>query len=199
MHKSNVLLDHLDPLFSTLVFMKRHWITLFCLGLIAGVGRVVQLGGFGEVTPVTHGLLEVLVEGSRVAILLFVVGLANIRMGFRHVVGLLSGKVAIGKFARTVWSKMKLRWIALSLSFIAFALIAGVMNMLIDQLAYETCLFITLKRGGVLADSASEWTILLFFKNISVIPFTLVFETLLLLWLANRWPRRSQHAGNLVT
>jgi hypothetical protein len=199
MRKPIVRRKDLDPLLSTFAFMKRHWTTLFCLGLVAGIGRVAQLGGFGEVSPFKHGLLEVLVEGSRVAILLFVVGIANVRRGFRHVVRLLSGKVAIGKIARTAWSGMRLRWIAFSLSFIAFILIAGVINVLIDQLAYETCLYLTLKREGILAGGASEWTILLFFKNISVIPFTLVFETCLLLWLANKWPGQLQHTESLVS
>ena len=60
------------------------------------------------------------------------------------------------------------------------------MNLLIDHLAYETCLYLALRYNGILVDTSSEWTILLFFKNISVIPFTLVFETIVLLWLTNK-------------
>jgi hypothetical protein len=37
-----------------------------------------------------------------------------------------------------------------------------------------------------LADSSSEWTILLFFKNLTVIPLTLIFDAILLLWLSNK-------------
>ena len=45
MRKPIVRRKDFDPLLSTFTFMKRHWITLFCLGLVAGIGRVAQLGG----------------------------------------------------------------------------------------------------------------------------------------------------------
>lgn len=72
------------------------------------------------------------------------------------------------------------------MNFIGFSVIVWGMNYLIDLLAYQTCLYLALKQGGILAPASSEWTILLFFKNLSVIPFTLIFETLFLLWLADR-------------
>jgi hypothetical protein len=65
-------------------------------------------------------------------------------------------------------------------------LIAATINYFIDLLAYETCLYLSLKSDGILAESSSEWTILLFFKNLTVIPLTLIFDTVLLLWLANK-------------
>ena len=74
------------------------------------------------------------------------------------------------------------------LNLIGFSLVAWSVNYLIDLLAYQTCLYLTLKENGVLVESSSEWTILLFFKNLSVIPFTLVFETLFVLWLTNKLP-----------
>lgn len=183
-----VLNTNMEPIMASLSFIRRHWIVLLALGLIAALGRVIQLGGFGEVSRFTHMLLEIVIEGSRIALLLFVFGLANMKTGLGHVVRLFTGRVSVRSYARQAWSKMKSRWPALTLSFVAFALIAWCLNLLIDQLAYETCLYLTLKREGVLVDTSSEWTILLFFKNLSVIPFTLVFETFLLLWLANKAP-----------
>lgn len=184
--KRTTLLSHLEPMITALTFMKQHWMILLSLGLISGLGRVIQLGGFGEVSTTTHTLLEIVVEGARVAMLLFVVGLANLRKGFKLLIRLFSGKIEMRKYARHAWSKIKMRPMALAVSFVAFGIVAWTMNLLIDQLAYETCLYLSLKRGGILVDTSSEWTILLFFKNISVIPFTLVFETVLLLWLTNK-------------
>ena len=73
-------------------------------------------------------------------------------------------------------------------------IVAGI-NLLIDLLAYETCLYLTLKKEGILVDTSSEWTILLFFKNILVIPFTLVFETVFLLWVTNKLANRHDYFG----
>ena len=82
--------------------------------------------------------------------------------------------------------KMKKQWPAVVLNSIGFLLIAGAINYLIDALAYKTCLYLALKKQGILAASSSEWAILLFFKNLSVIPFTLIFETVFLLWVTNK-------------
>jgi len=191
--KKYLLAIRFDPLLSALNFMKSHWQVLLCLGMIAGIGRVIQLGGFGAVSGTVHVILEILIEASRISILLFVIGIANVKNGLRHIVALFSGKIAVRSYLRTAWHKLKLRGIDVLVSFVAFLVIAGAINMLIDQLAYETCLYLSLKREGVLVDTSSEWTIILFFKNLSVIPITLVFETVLLLWLVNKWPARRQH------
>jgi hypothetical protein len=82
---------------------------------------------------------------------------------------------------------MRKKWLHILLNVVAFSLITGIINYLIDLLAYKTCLYLTLKNRGILADAASEWTILLFFKNISIIPFMLIFDALFLLWITNKF------------
>ena len=72
--------------------------------------------------------------------------------------------------------KLKKQWLAVLLNTIGFLLIAWAINYLIDLLAYKTCLYLTLKKEGILAASSSEWAILLFFKNLSVIPFYVDFR-----------------------
>ncbi len=156
------------------------------LGLIAAFGRVIQLGGFGEITPAFNMLLEIIIEASRILLFLFVLGLANVRHGISTV-----------KHFFTQKSKRKLRWLyavetfrkqwfSIFLNIAGFLAIAWAINYLIDLLAYKTCFYLSLKNRGILAESSSEWTVLLFFKNLSVIPFTLVFETLFVLWLTNK-------------
>ena len=42
----------------------------------------------------------------------------------------------------------------------AYLLIAWAINFLIDQLAYETCLYLNMQNRGILSADASEWTII---------------------------------------
>jgi hypothetical protein len=179
------LTDKLNLLYGSIFFVKNHFPIIFGLGLIAAFGRVIQLGGFGEIPSWASIGLEVVVETARVLIFLFVLGIASLKRGAYQVKRLFTQRSNL----RTYWSiakkKMKTQWIHILLSFFGFLIIAGVVNFLIDTLAYETCLYLTLKREGMLVDNTSEWTILLFFKNISVIPFTIVFETILLIWLTS--------------
>ncbi|MDQ4141738.1 MAG: hypothetical protein M3142_14610 [Bacteroidota bacterium] len=81
---------------------------------------------------------------------------------------------------------MKNQWFAILLNFTCFLSMAAGINFLIEQLAYVTCLLLSLKQGGIINNASSEWIILLLFKNLSVIPFTLVFEAIFLLWLTDK-------------
>jgi hypothetical protein len=156
------------------------------LGFIAALGRVIQLGGFGQITTWMNVIVEVVVESARILLFLYVLGLANIRNGVLRIKHVLTHKHNRKKLLTIAIHKLKKQWLLVSLNIIAFLLIAWTINYLIDLLAYETCLYLTLKTDGILAKSSSEWTILLFFKNLTVIPLTLIFDTILLLWLANK-------------
>jgi hypothetical protein len=186
MNRITKVLSKLDLLFSSIIFLKDHFVILLALGLIAAFGRVIQLGGLGEISTLTNVILEVVVETSRVIIFLYVLGVANIKKGFYQVRQLFSGKSKLRGIRAIAFQKLKSNWVNISLSFLGFLIIAGTINFLIDQLAYQTCLYLSLKREGILVDTSSEWTILLFFKNILVIPFTLVFETIFLLWITDK-------------
>jgi hypothetical protein len=186
MNSSFSFSDKFNLLNNTLYFFKKHFVTIIGLGFIAGLGRVIQLGGFGQITQGINILLEVVVESARLSLILYVLGLANIRNGILHIKHLLTNK----QNRKSLWlssiKNLKTQWLLVLRNLIGFLLIAWFMNYLIDLLAYETCLYLTLKKDGVLVESSSEWTVLLFFKNLSVIPFTLIFDSFLLLWLSNR-------------
>lgn len=171
---------------NTVYFFKKHFVTIMGLGLIAAVGRVIQLGGFGQITSWMNVILEVIVESARILLFLYVLGLANVKNGILRIKHLLTHKDNRKKLLTNAIHKLKKYWLSLSLNIIGFLVIASLINYLIDLLAYETCLYLSLKSDGILAESSSEWTILLFFKNLTVIPLTLIFDTVLLLWLANK-------------
>ena len=187
MNISYNLSNKLICLQSTFYFFKKHFLVIITLGLVAAFGRVIQLGGFGEINSTTNVILEIVVQSARVLLFLYVLGFANIKDGILRIRNFFSPKVN----KKLQWSialqNLKRQWSSILLNVIGFSLIAFVLNFLIEMLAYETCLYLTLKNDGILAQSSSEWTILLFFKNISVIPFTLIFQTLLILWLLNKF------------
>ena len=178
--------DKLISLQNAVYFFKKHYLVVIGLGLIAAFGRVIQLGGFGEITSTADVFLEIIIEASRLLLFLYVLGLANVKNGVLRIRRFFTQK----NNRKLQWSntvkKIQQQWLSIVLNFAGFALIAWAINYLINLLAYQTCLYLTLKQNGVLVESSSEWTVLLFFKNLSVIPFTLVFETLFVLWLTNK-------------
>lgn len=179
------LTSKLNLLCGSILFFKKHFLTIVGLGLIAAFGRVIQLGGFGEIPFWANIVLEGVVETSRLLIFFFVLGTSNIKAGVYQVKRLFTRRTSLKTYWPIAIRKLKTQWIQVSLSLFGFLSIVVVINFLINSLAYETCLYLTLIREGILVDTTSEWTILLFFKNILVIPFTLVFETILLLWITH--------------
>jgi hypothetical protein len=183
---STNLSDKFNLLNNTLYFFKKHFLVTMGLGLIAAFGRVTQLGGFGQITNWTNILLEVVIQCTRILLFLYVLGLANINNGFLRIRHLFTNKDNRRASFVIAIQKLKKQWLLVFLNIIGFLIIASVINYLIDLLAYETCLYLALKKDGLLTASSSEWTILLFFKNLTVIPFTLIFDAILLLWLSNK-------------
>jgi hypothetical protein len=181
------LSEKLNWLFNTIYFFKRHFKVLFGLGFIAAFGRAIQLGAFGQVSSLMNIFLELMIESSRILIFMYVLGVANIKSGALRIRHLITHKNN-RKLNRTVaLQKLKSQWLTVLLNIILFLIIAWTVNYLIDLLAYETCLYITLKKDGIIAESATQWTIILFFKNLSVIPFTLIFYGVFLLWITDKF------------
>lgn len=186
MQLSFAFLRNLAFLKHTLYFFQKHLWVVLGLGLIAALGRVVQLEGFGKISASTNILLEIIVEAARIVLFLYVLGFANLKKGLLRIQHFFTNKCKRKQQWKTALQNTKKGWAAIVLNLVGFLFIAWTLNYLIELLAYETCFYLTLKKDGILAPTSSEWTILLFFKNLSVIPFTLVFETLLLLWLTNQ-------------
>jgi preprotein translocase subunit SecE len=187
----------LNPLHKALVFFKKHFLVITGLGLLAAFGRVIQLGGFGTISRGLNIFLEVVVESARISLFLYVLGVADIRKGVLRIRRFFTEKENRKVRWATFMQNIRRQWGSILVNMVGFALIVWTLNYLIDLLAYETCLYLTLREDGILDASSSEWTILLFFKNLSVIPFTLVFETVLLLWLVNQSGRDKPNAVNV--
>jgi len=191
MHLNVTLSNKLSLLHETLRFLKRHLIIILGLGFIAAFGRVIQLGGFGKITLGANALLEVVIEFARLLIFVYVLGLASFKMGALRIKQLITDKNSRILYWRAGVQNIKRKWIEILLNFSVFLLITWLINYLIDLLAYQTCLYLTLRKSDILNHASSEWTIILFFKNISVIPFALAFEALFLLWVINQLRNRN--------
>ena len=177
---------NLEWLSSTILFFRKHFLMIFTLGLIAGIGRVVQLKGFGEISPATNIIMEVIVESARLALFIYILGSASLKMGLARLAGVFEKSEHRTEVLKLAFANFKRKWPILLLNLGGYLLIAWVINLLIDQLAYETCLYLTMQNRGILSADASEWTIILFFKNLTVIPLTFVFNTLFVFYLTNR-------------
>ncbi|MEJ7827606.1 MAG: hypothetical protein WKF91_05405 [Segetibacter sp.] len=187
------LTNELNWLLGTIFFLKKHYKVITGLGLIAAFGRVVQLGGFGTIALWMNIVLEVVVESARILIFLYVLGLASIQNGVLRIKRFFTQNNERKLHSTAAIKKLKKQWFSIVLNIIGFLIIAALINYLIDLAAYKTCLFLTLKKDGILSPSSSEWTILLFFKNLSVIPFTLVFNAVFLLWITNKFQHLTQN------
>lgn len=159
--------------------------------MVAALGRVIQLGGFGEITTSFHVILEVVIESARLFLFLYVLGLSNVKKGGSYIKYLFTQSENRKQNWRIALGRLRQQWASILLNLLVFSGVAYSINYLIDLVAYETCLLLTLKQDGLIANTASEWTILLFFKNLSVIPFTLTFQAIFLLWITDRLQRTS--------
>ncbi|QMW03645.1 hypothetical protein [Spirosoma foliorum] len=188
------LFKSLDWTIHTIRFIKNHFWVIFGLGLIAAFGRAIQLRAFGPISPLSHTLLEVVVESARVLIFVYALGLTNVKTGVLRLVQLVTNKQSRKQNWRVAVQKVKDKWPSLLINLIVFSVIALLFNKLINHIAYETCLYITLQARQVISSQSSEWALILFFKNISVIPFTLIFNALFCLWLVNRLPKQMAYS-----
>lgn len=157
--------------------------------MIAAFGRVIQLGGFGEINSTLNITLEFCIESARILIFLYALGLTSIKGGFLRIKRLFTDKANRNSNWNGAVRTIKKQWQSLLMNLVAFLVTIGIINYLIDLLAYETCLFLSLKNRGILMPNSSEWAVILFFKNITVIPFTLTFEAILLLWIVNKFSK----------
>jgi hypothetical protein len=178
--------NQLDWLKTTMLFFKAHLPVIMSLGLVAGIGRVIQLGGFGAISGTVYLVLEVIIETARLLLVIYVVGSASIPVGISRIGKIFSRDSNRRQLAKRAVSSIRSKWKSLLMNFVLYLVIAWLINVFIDHIAYETCLYLTMRQHGILNDQTSEWTIILFFKNLTIIPLTLIFNTLFLFHVTNK-------------
>ena len=187
MKNTYTMLGFADLIQKTDTYFKRNFILILILGAMAGLGRFFQEGGYGEISNSMHGILEVVVNGARLLIILHIIGQGYMQAGFRNVTNLFT--LTKSEWHR-IWDNVKDNFlnnaITILTNFIILIVVAVIFNIALFALFDYTTFLEWLKSTALISPEASKWPVLLFFKNISIIPFTLIFETLFVMWIVER-------------
>jgi hypothetical protein len=187
MQDTYALLGFSDLIRKTDTQFKRNFLLIFILGATAGIGRFFQEGGYGEISPAIHGILEVVVNGARLLTIFLIIGQGYIKAGFRNFANIF--RLTKNEW-HEVWANVKYNFannfLAVLVNFIIYMVIAAAVNFILFSIFDYTSFLAWLKSASLVSPTASKWPVLLFFKNISIIPFTLVFETLFVMWIVER-------------
>jgi hypothetical protein len=187
MKETYAMLGFSDLIQKTDTYFKRNFILIILLGAVAGLGRFFQEGGYGQIGSSMHGILEVVINGARLLIILLIIGQGYMQIGFRNFTNIFS---LTKTNWHSIWANVKdnfsTNFLAILTNFIILIAIAGIFNILLFALFDYTSILEWLKSTTLISPTASKWPVLLFFKNISIIPFTLVFQTLFVMWIVER-------------
>lgn len=187
MKDSFISLGYADLIDRTDNYLKKNFLLITIFGITAGVGRYNQEVGIGELSATTHALLEIIVNLARVLIILVVIGQGHLQAGFNNVINVFRLSTADWQ---EVWTNVKgnfsSNFLAILVNLILFIVIAVIINITLFALFEYTAFLTWLKSAAFINHAASKWPVVLFLKNISIIPFTLVFETLFVLWIVKR-------------
>lgn len=172
-------------------FFLVHLPVIGGLSLIAAAGRAIQMGALGPLAPGTRLLLEIPVEGSRIAVLLYVLGHGSLTGGCRDVLGMFRrpGPQAEREPAAGVPS-VPPRAGKLGLSLLLFALLAVAANLGATYVSRDPAVIATLRGAGLgLQGETLGEAVRFFVKNLTIIPFTIVFMVGLFRSLLTTSPR----------
>ncbi|QHT66217.1 hypothetical protein GXP67_05820 [Rhodocytophaga rosea] len=168
-------------------FYRIHFLPLLALMAVAALGRAFQMGAAGKISSTAYVLLEISTELSRVLMLIFILGQGSLKVGLRRCLRVFTIKKNQRK---QVWQRMSQRfracWPALLWNLIGFSILAFVTNYSINWLAHSQQVLLELKALHLLSPIATPTPVVFFLKNLTVIPFTLIFECSVLLWLIGK-------------
>ena len=185
-----MLLRGWEILFRALRFYGANLPAILLIMSFAAVGRALQLGAAGPPGPLWSGILEVAVEGSRALFVVFLIGHGSVRQGYRNVLALFGkGRANWHGAANEGTSSRRVDWAGMVLSLLLFGLVAWGMNVMIASVASRPDLLAGLRRCGYMAEDANPYGVLLFMKNLTVIPLTLVFNYVLVMFAIGQMRR----------
>ena len=190
-YKKSYRAELIRPLAWSLRFWIRYLVVITFLMLFAALGRAFQMKAAGPVSPFLYWFLEVLVALARMLTLLAIMGFGSIRRGGCNVIGIFKMKSQDWRQAgAATMKKFSNDWAVFLMSIIVFSCIAFVMNRSITLVAANSKFLHTLKDNHFLAPSASGMPVVFFLKNLTVIPFTMIFDVAIVLWLCGKLPEK---------
>lgn len=165
-------------------FIRHNFFTTIAPGLVAGLCRYIQEGGIGEVSVSTQAFLGMVVFLARAIIVFSVAGDGNIPEGIAAIFNVFSLNASGWKQAgMNLKGNFRFNILALGVNLIIFIIISIGINIGLSFLMEYPPFLTYLREHHILDQSASHWPVLLFLKNISIIPFAFVFEILLIMFL----------------
>jgi hypothetical protein len=131
--------------------------------------------------------LEFVVELARITTLLVIIGHGNLSNGIQKVVGIFRfSREQWSGFSRAVRRTFSQQWTVLLWNLLLFSLVAYAFNWANGVIADHSSVLLFLKDNGFMNESASGMPVFFFLKNLTVVPFTLVFDYILLRWLTGK-------------
>ncbi len=165
-------------------FMRQHYLTILLPGFISGMCRFIQEGGIGEVSVSNKALLGMVIFAARTVIVLSATGNGRPVAGLNTISRVFSMKSSDWRNTGLILrSHLRFNVPSVCGNLIIFIVICIFINAALGFITVHTPLIDNLKDLHVLAPAASKWPVILLLKNITIIPFTFVFEILLVLFL----------------
>lgn len=190
-YKKSDRAEWIKPLAWSLRLWLRYLGPITFLMLVAALGRAFQMKAAGPVSPFLYWFLEMLVAFARILTLLVIGGFGSIRQGGRNFIGILKMKSQDWRQAGAATMKtFSHDWAVFLMSIIVFSCIAFVMNRSITLVAANDKFLQALKDNHILVQSASGMPVVFFLKNLTVIPFTMIFDVAIVLWLCGKLTKK---------
>lgn len=152
----------------SLRYFGKYFIVVALFSVAAAAARAIQLGAMGDVAPFLNLCLELVTWTARIGIVLTLLGQGNAAKGVQRL-RQLDFLVAAFRQKKYASLSQNARWRLVVGNTILYIMAAGGLNICLQAL------------GNTLADHTSFWLlakpepIIFFLKNITIIPFTLVF------------------------
>lgn len=163
----------------SLRFYVAHAVAIIGLGLFASIGRVIQVSWDASISLPLYLLLEGIVEGVRIGILLVGIGGGNLSAGIatsRRIYKM--SEQERETHVESMATTFKDNGIDVAVSFVIFGIFVYLIpNMIISQIAETESVRRVVQDlwlQGV-DDESLRTVIVLFIKNITIIPFTIIW------------------------
>ncbi len=168
----------------SLGFFGRHALVVLGLALIAAIGRVLQIGRAKRLPKPGYIALEIGVEVVRLAMVLAIFGDGDPLAAAKGARAWLSAPGRSSLLARLAGG-LGLHWPQVLIAALVFVLVAVVANMIIFALARSTRVLALAGGLGVEApdQKSLRLAVMLFIKNLTIIPFTVIWVWGLLAFL----------------
>ncbi|MCC9076085.1 hypothetical protein FKZ61_008170 [Litorilinea aerophila] len=168
-----------------LSLMSRNVLLITILVLVPAIGRVIQTDEVRIVNKQTYWLIEIIVEGARVILFIFLIGSGVFSLGIERIKSIFkTPKMQWYVIPSTVFHSIKTHYFELLATTVVFTLLAFLLNSLIQYLVSDEKLLLSIHKNTTLK-FLNKTSLSLFLKNLSVIPLTLFYEAWLILTLLN--------------